>query len=265
MHRFAQESTRDAAPFWVADLLRAAARSHASAAYQKAQQDPQADLSPLLSRASYAFSLLLDHHAVTDTDLREAAACLAFGGHRHAAQAVLLGGIARFPGSNDLHADYRNRVAIDRGAAGLRSAYQTYLNGVCSRSGDTSTPRWFGGYSYLVAAEMFVKDHNQLQAKASYTEAIAQFANSAAANPGFADSANHFAVFAHTGLALLLHEQGSDQDAVAHLVAARRLRPASMTDADGLGRKPQAVLERIAQQLAAAGKQDLADQLTKPQ
>lgn len=249
---------------WVCDLLRAAARSAAAAAYAKAQKDPNASAAADLADAAYAFALLVEHHAATEADLREAAACLAFGGARREAQTMLMAALPRFPGSNDIHADYRNRIAIDRGAAGLCAAYQTYLNGVCSRSGDTSIPRWFGGYAFLVAAEMFVKDHDA-RAKDSYQQSITLFANSAATNPGIADSANHFAVFAHTGLALLLHQAGDSKDATAHLLAARALRPASMTETDGLGRKPQAVLERIAKELAAAGKQDLADPLTKPQ
>jgi hypothetical protein len=108
-----------------------------------------------------------------------------------------------------------------------------------------------------------VKDHRREVATQAYGECIDRFAASGVANLDYADSANHFAVLAHAGRALLRHEGGDDKGAVDDLLAAVALRPASMNDADGLGRKPAAVLERIAGELRQAGKNELADKLPK--
>jgi hypothetical protein len=249
----------DASPRWFALLLGAAARAAAADAYEKVQTDATAVVADDLQAAAQAFVLLSRHAACTEADLREAAALLAFAGARFEAGQLLAQGIARWPASRELHADWRNRVLADRGAERLRAAYATWA----SAQSDRATAEWFAGYAAIVAAEVLVKDHRRGPAGASYSECIERFGKSAAANPDYADSANHFAVLAHAGRALLRHEDGDDQGAVDDLLAALRLRPASMTETDGLGRKPEAVLQRIADELRKAGKNGLADQLPK--
>lgn len=250
----------DGSPFWVCELLRAAAQSAAAAAYQKSQQDANAVAADEIAAAAYAFLLLAKHHAHTAADVQKAAQLLAFAGARRDAQELLRDGLQRFPDNNDLHAEYRTRLALDRGALALRTAYAAFGKS----TEDQATAEWFAGYADLVAAEMFVKQSDDRAAPA-YKSALARFQISQARNAGYADSAQHFSVLAHAGLALILHQQGDAQGAVEHLLLARSLRPASMGEADGLARKPEAVLLRIARELSAAGKQDLADQLTKGQ
>jgi hypothetical protein len=84
-----------------------------------------------------------------------------------------------------------------------------------------------------------------------------------AANADYADSANHFAVLALAGRALLHHQQGTADAAVDDLLRARSLRAASMDEVDGLGRKPSAVAERVGRELRAQGNTAAADRLAR--
>jgi hypothetical protein len=251
----------DASPRWFLLLLGAAARAAAADAYEKVQKDPNAAVADDLKAAAQAFALLTANDVGNEADQREAAALFAFGGARQEAWKALVNAIARWPASRDLHADCRARVLADLGVDELRHVYASFVK----TQQDKATAEWFAGYAAIVAAEVCVKDHRKALAQESYTECIERFGRSAAANPDYADSANHFAVLAHAGRALLRHEAGDDQGAVDDLLEALRLRPASMTETDGLGRKPAAVLERIAGELRKAGKNDLADRLPKGQ
>jgi hypothetical protein len=80
-------------------------------------------------------------------------------------------------------------------------------------------------------------------------------------NPDFADAANHPAVLALAGRALEQHEAGQGERAVADLVRARDLRPASLLEQDGLKRSPRGIATRIKEALEAAGKGELAARL----
>ena len=246
----------DLSPAWVAELLRTAARSAAGTAYQSGT-DAKATAPDAVADAAFAFALLAGAPQATDADQQQAGQLLAWAGARQQAQETLRAGVRRFPGSRELHDELRRRLVADRGADGLRAAYAE----IAKDARDSATALWFAGYADLVAAELLVGDQQRDDAIAAYTTAIERLRQSAAANADFADSANHFAVLALAGRALERHLRGDGQGAVDDLLAALALRPASMTEKDGRGRVPDAILRRIARELREQGKTELAARL----
>jgi hypothetical protein len=190
-------------------------------------------------------------------DALETADLLTFAGARKDAQDVLRAAMQRFAWSRELHDAARRRFLQDRGAEGLLRAYRDYEQQV----DDKATAAWFAGYAAIVAAETFSKDKRNAAALSAYDACDAAFVRSAEANADYADSANHFRVLALAGSALLLHARGDAEAAVDRLVAARALRPASMSDKDGLGREPGAILRRVQRELKEQGKAELAQRL----
>jgi hypothetical protein len=240
-----------------AALLGVAARAAAADAYATVEKERTAVAADDVRTAAFAFTVLAQHPSAGDDDQRQAAALLAFAGARREAQAVLARGIARSPASRDLHNDYRLRIIADRGAEALRARYAAFVRDAADRA----TAEWFAGYAAIVAAELHVKDRRAQPAASAYGECIDRLRRSAELNADFADSANHFVVLALAGRALLRHLAGDGDGAVADLLAAAELRPASMTESDGLGRRPDAILRRVARELREQGKAELAEKL----
>lgn len=242
---------------WFAAFLAVAGKTAAQAVYAAVQKDTTAVVRDDVERAAAAWSALGRHPFAVDTDLKEGAQLLAFAGARHEAQDLLAAAIARMPWSRELHDEWRRRLLADRGAEGLRATYARFVE---AQGGD-ATAEWFAGYADIVAAETHVDDRRGEPALAAYTECVDRFRRSAAANPDFADSANHFAVLALAGRALARHLAGDGARAVEDLLLALQLRPASMGDSDGLGRKPEAIMRRIARELRERGETELAAKL----
>jgi hypothetical protein len=237
--------------------MQALAQSATTAVYEAAKQDANALCADAVKDAAAAWAILSDHPAATDKEAIQGAQLFAFTGARRVARDLLERALARWPWSRDLHQAFRERVLPDCGAEGLRAAYARYADGAA----DAGTAQWFAGYAAIVAAEVHVRDRRPDQALAAYGDCIDRFAKSAEANADNKDSAGHFAVLAHVGRALLRHEAGLAEKAVDELRAAAALRPASLAEADGLGRKGRAVAARIEQALRKQGRQELADQL----
>lgn len=246
------------------EALRVAGRSAARVAYAAAAQPggtggakPPQPTQPEVAQATFGLCAAAASPLASEQDAREAADLLAFAGARNEAQKVLLQAMKRFPWSRDLHDVARRRFLVDRGPTGLLRAYRGYEDTV----DDAATAAWFSGYAAIVAAEVLVADKRDKQALDAYDECIEAFARSVTKNEGYADTANHFRVLALAGSALLQHQRGKHDDSVERLVAARALRPASMTDKDGLGREPQAILRRVQRELKDQGKAELAQRL----
>lgn len=247
----------DASPPWFGECCGAGARAAAQAFYAAIQQDPATTAPETVAAAALPFRVLAGHPAATADDVRAAAQFFAFAGARQLAQQLLWQGIVRMPWSRELHEDYRLRILADRGPEALRQRYGTYVG----QAGDEATARWFAGYAAIVAAETLARDKRDEAAREAYGDCIDQFRKSAEANAAYADTANHFAVLALASRALLRHLAGDAAGAVDDLRRARELRPASMGEPDGLGRKPEAIWRRVERELREQGKTDLADRL----
>jgi hypothetical protein len=235
--------------------MAALGRATAAAAYLAVQSKPTAVAADDVTTAATAFAIAAQRVDAAAPDLLADAQLLAFAGARQQGAAVLLDAAARFPAARDVHQALRERLVADRGGEGLRRVYAHWVDGVA----DQATAQWFAGYAAIVAAELHVKDGRPMLARAAYDDCIARFATSAAANADYADSANHFAVLALVGRALLRHNAGDAGGVLADVQAAVALRRASLGEVDGLGRRGLAVFERIGKELRDRGKTDVAD------
>lgn len=235
------------------EFLRVRARTQAGAAYATAMPLTH---QKAVEAAARAFAQLWTERDRVE-DALEAAALLAFANARLEAASVLRSARLTFASSTQLHADLRTRLLVDRGARTLVRDYTAWADA----AQDRASADWFCGYAALVAAETEVTDREGLDAERAYTVAIDRLASSKAKNADFGDSADHFAVLALAGRALERHGRGDGEGAVADLLAARALRPASLTQSDGLERKPEAILRRVQKELRERGKDELAARL----
>ncbi|MGE3172563.1 MAG: hypothetical protein AB7O97_08030 [Planctomycetota bacterium] len=248
-------------PWLGAELLRSFARAQAAAAYAAVEADPNAVAAEPVRDAAFAFAALVSQPLATARDAIDGARLLAFFGGRRAAQDLLRQALRRWPWDRDLHDAFRRRITADRGAERLRREYADFVADVTDADGDVATAEWFAGYAAIVAAELHVRDQRPQQARAAYTDCVDRFAESVAANADYADTADHFATLALAGRALQRHLDGDAAGAVADLLAARALRPASMTAQDGLERTPEGIQRRVARELQARGEAELAARL----
>ena len=243
---------------WLAGrLLGVVLQTTAQVAYGKAQEDATASLRAEIVRTELALQLVLNRNQLSEGACLAGIGLLEYGGLRHVAAEHLQDLVKAFPASAAVHERWRNRLLIDLGAEGMRVHYAKFV----AKASDAPAAQWFTGYANLVAAEQHVRDARSAEARSAYDTAIDAFAQSAAGNESFADSANHYAVLGLGGRALLRHLAGDGEGAVADLLRAAALRPASLDEADGLERKPRALASRIARELAAAGKTALSEQL----
>ncbi len=250
-------SDRKPDPWLAAKLLDVVVQSTAQAAYAKANGEATASLRAELVRVALALQVLEARGVVDESTHLAGIALLEYGSLRKQAARHLEALVARFPASAAVHERWRNRLLIDLGAEALRDRYAKFSKAAA----DAPAAEWFAGYANLVAAEQHVRDERRELCLGAYTEAIDRFSRSAAGNQDFVDSANHFVVLALAGRALQQHLAGHAEAAVADLLRAAALRPASLDEADGLQRKPRAIAGRISRELALQGKAALVDQL----
>ncbi|MBK8095819.1 MAG: HEAT repeat domain-containing protein [Planctomycetes bacterium] len=243
-------------PVW-ARLFATLGRAAAAQVYDAIGKDRNAVALDAVRHAAAGFTAVANHPHATEGELKEAATFFGFVGERHHAQRLLQRGITRMPWSRELHQSWRERLLADRGGEAVRRAYAAHV----ANAADAATARWFAGYAAIVVGELHTKDRRPLLALAAYDDCIDHFAASAKANADYTDSANHFAVLALGGRALLRLEAGDAATAIADLRQARELRAPSLDETDGLGRKPRAVAERWIKLLTDQGKAELAEQL----
>jgi hypothetical protein len=247
----------DASTADFAAQLRTTATAFADRCYRRVADDPRAVVSADVEEAAKAGFALSQHPSATSADDVAVANLLSFAGMRQAARRVLEAGVQRAPWDRELHKALRERIFIDRGAEALRAWYRDHL----ASASDQATAAWYAGFAAIVAAESHVTDKRAQLAEAAYTECLQDYQRSIELVADYADSARHVMVFALAGRGLLRHERGDHEGSVLDLAAAAALRPASMTESDGLGRRPAAILQRVAGELRAAGMSDLAAKL----
>jgi hypothetical protein len=228
----------------------------AQTAFARAGQDSEASLRGELSRVQAVFQLLAKRQGGGERGLLAGIALYEFAGRRAEARTLLLALAERFPASVAVHDRLRQRLVADLGAELMRHTYANWAN----RATDQATAQWFAAYAALVAGDQHTLDGRTIEAENAYGDAIERFAL-AAGNDAYTDSSNHYAVLALGGRAVIRHQRGNEIGAVADLVKAGELRPESLDEDDGLRRKPRSIADRVARDLRAAGKNELADRL----
>lgn len=250
-------STRQPDAWLAGTFLDVLVQLTAQAAYGRAEGQSERNLGAEVARTRALLDLLAARGAGSERGLLTGIGLLEYAGLRAEAQQRLAALAVRLPASTAVHERWRNRLLVDLGAEGMR---HRIANAVQS-SPDRATAQWFAGFAALVAAERHTSDERRIEAGNAYDDAIERFIESAALNADYADTANHYAVLALAGRAWIRHLRGRDGDAVADLLRAAALRPASMDLDDGLQRKPRGIAGRLRAALVAAGKQELADRL----
>ncbi|HEX6811783.1 MAG TPA: hypothetical protein VF384_09200 [Planctomycetota bacterium] len=226
-------------------------------AYAKATADATASLRAELDRTGLALQLQAERNTGAEAAWLVGIGLFEHAGLRAKARQFLESLVKRFPGSPAVHERWRTRLLVDFGAEATRKRYADFV----AHATDQASAQWFAGYASLVAGEQHTRDERRDVAMQAYSDAIERFAKSAAANPDFADNSNHFAVLSLGGRAVLRQSAGDGEGAVADLLRAAELRPASLDESDGLQRKPRAIAGRVARELTQQGKPELADKL----
>lgn len=229
----------------------------AQSAYARAQDGAQVSLADEIARVSMAFTLLETAGTAREGGQLAGIGLLEYAGLRAEARARLEALAADFPTSTAVHDRWRNRMMVDWGAERMRHRYAKFA----TEAADKATAEWFAGYAALVAGDRHTSDQRKIEADNAYTDAIERFARSAAVNPNYAESSNHYGVFALAGRAWIRHERGDSEAAVDDLLRAADLRPDSLDQDDGLQRKPRGVAVRLHGALQRAGKTALAARL----
>lgn len=229
----------------------------AQSAYARAQEGAQVSLADEIARVNMAFTLLEAAGTARESGLLAGIGLLEYAGLRAEARTRLEALAVEFPTSTAVHDRWRNRMMVDWGAERMRHRYAKFA----TEAADKATAEWFAGYAALVAGDRHTSDRRKIEADNAYTDAIERFARSAAANPNYAESSNHYGVFALAGRAWIRHERGDSEAAVDDLLRAADLRPDSLDQDDGLQRKPRGVAVRLHDALQSAGKAALAARL----
>lgn len=232
----------------------------AQTAYGRVAADAAASLRGELNRVHGVFDLLAARNCGSERGELAGIGLLEFAGLRAEAQTRLAALARRHPGSVAVHDRWRNRLLVDLGAELMRHAYAKFVTDTPDPAG-RATAQWFAGYAALVAGDRHTQDGRRIEADNAYGDAVERLLDSAALNEDYADTAKHYAVLALAGRAAIRQARGNGKGAVADLVRAAELRPASLDETDGIGRKPRSIADRIARELRAAGQNELADQL----
>ncbi len=253
----AAPGARQPDPWLASRLLELMLLSTVNGVYADADGAKQRNLRAEIDRVTTALDLLQQRGSPKEQPCLAAIGLLEFAGLRREARLQLERLAAAFPASAAVHERWRNRLLLDLGAETMRRHYARFVDAAT----DKPTAEWFAGYAALVAGEQHMRDKRTEVALSAYSEAIDRFARCTGDDEQQLDSAHHFAVLALAGRAHLRFASGDAAGAVADLLHAAELRPASLDETDGLLRKPRAIAGRIARDLAAKGEAELAARL----
>jgi hypothetical protein len=214
-----------------------------------------------LADVDAAYAVLAHHPFGTDEQIVAHYDFLNWLGAGRASGRVLQQGLARFPGSWDLHERMRARILWRSGVDRLESVYSDML------ANPDATPdlRWFAGHASVAAAEMHRKAGAGARARVAYANAIAHFeldlAHNADASAEDRAAVEHQVALAHGGLSRLALERGDLDDAVAEVVTSIHRSPESVATQDGLNISPADTARMLYALLVAGRHRDLAAQL----
>jgi hypothetical protein len=250
-------NARQPDPWLATRLLELVLLSTVNGVYADGEAAARRHLRSELDRATALLDLLQQRGGAGEQAMLAGIGLLEFAGLRRAARLRLEQLAASLPGSAAVHERWRNRLRIDLGAEAMRRRYAAFVDG-CA---DKPTAEWFAGHAAMIAGEQHTRDRRNDAGQSAYGEAVDRLERCVAGNESFADSAHHLAVLALAGRAHLRFEAGDAEGAVADLLRAAALRPASLDETDGLLRKPRAIATRIAGRLREQGKTELATRL----
>ena len=154
-------------------------------------------------------------------------------GMRREELAAAQAGAARLPASGALRQALHDALWIG-GRIDLAPAKAEWI---LSREPGDAASAWWAGFAHVLAAEQARRAEDPQQAIASYRAAEAHFAESAAREPGFRESADHYRALAGLGRGfahLLADQRVEAARALAEGIAAR---PAVASARDGLDRE----------------------------
>ncbi|MBL8727642.1 MAG: hypothetical protein JNM25_04365 [Planctomycetes bacterium] len=244
-------------PWLASRLLELMMLSTVNGVYADADSARRRILRAEIDRVDGALDLLLQRGRPTEQPALAGIGLLEFAGLRRDARVRLGQLVAALPGSAAAHERWRTRLLADLGPEAMRAHYARFV----AAAADKPTAEWFAGYAALLAGEQHTRDQRTDVALSAYGEAVDRFARCTGDDEQLVDSAHHFAVLALAGRAHLRFAAGDAAGAVADLLRAAELRPASLDETDGLLRKPRAIAGRIARDLAAKGDAELAARL----
>ena len=255
----ASANAREPDPWVAKRLLELELLSTVNTVYADADGAARRSLDGALDRATALLDLLAARGGGKEQPVLAGIGLLEFAGLRRDAR-LRLGRLAvAFPASTTVHERWRTRLFADVGPEAARREYAAFVD--ATTQPQRPTAEWFAGYCALLAAEQHMRDERTDVAHAAYDDAVTRFERCAAGAEEFADSAWHHEVLARAGRASLRFAAGDATGAVDDLVRAAELRADSLDTTDGLLRKPRAIAGRIARELEAQGKVELAAKL----
>lgn len=166
--------------------------------------------------------------------------------------------LARLPYDAGVHQRLRAQILRDEGADAVGRVYGALDFGPEAQA----TIDWYAGAAHLDAATHCVNGRSLDRAQKQYGMVVDKMAAAIRSAPGFADSANHYVAFAHSGLARLALDRGDLDAADRSIRDALRARVASAELQDGLGNSPATNAQTIVRALRAAGRDDAAKSLS---
>jgi len=229
----------------------------AQTAFARSSADEKVSLRGEITRTRTVLELLAARNAGMERGMLAGIGLFEHAGLRAEARKQLEEVVQRFPASLAVHDRWRNRMLVDLGAELMRHRYAQHV----TEASDRATAQWYAGYAALIAAERHTADKRQIEAENAYSDSIERFADSAAQNANYADTANHYAVLALAGRAQIRLNRKNLTRAGKDILAAVALREGSLDEDDGLKRKPRSIGNRVQEALAASGNEELAEQL----
>lgn len=250
-------STREPDAWLAAIFLDVVLQITAQNAFARARADNSVSLRGEITRTRTVLDLIGQRDAGLERGTLAGIALFEHAGLRAEARTRLEHTVQRFPASLTVHDRWRNRMMVDLGAELMRHRYAKHV----TEANDRATAQWYAGYAALIAAERHTLDSRNIEAENAYADSIERFADSAASNESYADTANHYAVLALAGRAQIRLQKKNLTGAAKDILRAIELRVQSLDEDDGLKRKPRSIGSRIQAALATAGKAELAEQL----
>lgn len=207
--------------------------------------------------AAAAFDLLAQHPLGNDRHALDYHDFLVSMGARRRALEVLMSGVERFPGSEQLHARLRQRVLWSRGVDALE---ETYGRMTAAASADEVT-FWHAGIAHIVAGEFRRRRGGPAEAAKSYGRAITAFEEVAKRAPSYDGAAKHYVAIAIAGQGRIAMEAGELERSADLLIRAFETKPDAAGVLDGLNISAVTTTRFLLPQLANADQKDVEARL----
>ncbi len=142
-------------------------------------------------------------------------------------------GLRRFPASPELWAE----LSSSCDARGEPERFVELAEALAAQLADWAEPRWYAGYARVLAAQWARRGEDTNGAVAEYGRAQAHFRRAMELAPDFRESCLHYLGMCALGRGFALLIADRRVEAAACVVEAARVRPAVVTQRDGLDRE----------------------------